>query len=139
MIKDPFTKENRGFGFVKFSNSDDAMKAIEGTNKTEFFDKTISVEVAQRREPRRKTPGRYLGKFRNRRRSPYSRGGRSRSREDRRYHHKRHYRHRDSHRDRDRDRDRYYNNRRSRSGSYHRRDRNRRSRSHSRSRKHYRH
>ena len=62
-------RENRGFAFIKFEKTEDAAKAIEELDKTEFFDKTITVEVSARKSGRKSTPGKYLGNFRNKHRS----------------------------------------------------------------------
>ncbi|MCD6594646.1 RNA-binding protein [bacterium] len=44
--------EGRGFGFVEMSNSDEAEKAKEALNDTEFKGRTIKVDEA--RPPRKK-------------------------------------------------------------------------------------
>lgn len=54
---------------MRFANKEEAEAAVEEINNTEFFDKTITVEVSKRKKARTKTPGRYLGKFKNRRSS----------------------------------------------------------------------
>lgn len=61
IMYDPHTRESRRFGFVRFENTDDAARAIEGCNGSELNGKTISVEKARRGRARTPTPGRYYG------------------------------------------------------------------------------
>lgn len=79
IVKDPFTGDSRGFGFITYRTEEDAKKAAEILNKTDLQGRNISVELAKRTRARGPTPGRYLGKFRSRRRRY---GSRSRSRSD---------------------------------------------------------
>ena len=41
-----------GFGFVEMENADDAEKAIEALNRTEFLERSIIVNPAREREGR---------------------------------------------------------------------------------------
>lgn len=50
IITDRDTGRSRGFGFVEMSNDDDAKKAIEELNNTEFDGKTIVVSEAKPKE-----------------------------------------------------------------------------------------
>ncbi|CAG9325161.1 unnamed protein product [Blepharisma stoltei] len=61
IIKDPFTKESRRFGFVTFENMEDAEEAIKTKDKSELQGKTIRVERARRSKPHVPTPGAYCG------------------------------------------------------------------------------
>jgi RNA recognition motif-containing protein len=50
IVMDAFTEKSRGFGYVEMPDSNEAMKAIQSLNKTEFEGKTITVEEAPARE-----------------------------------------------------------------------------------------
>ena len=83
VVRDPFTKESRGFGFFTFEKSGGAQDAIENLNKSEFDGRVISLEMSKRNKPHKPTPGAYLGpnstKNRSTSRRSYSnerRGGR---------------------------------------------------------------
>jgi RNA recognition motif-containing protein len=52
VISDKFTGKSRGFGFVEFSSSEDAQKAIDALNGTELEGRTITVNEARQRENR---------------------------------------------------------------------------------------
>lgn len=60
-MRDPHTKEARGFGFVTFEQVDDAAKAVEELNGRELLGRAITVQVARRARARAPTPGQYLG------------------------------------------------------------------------------
>jgi RNA recognition motif-containing protein len=45
--------DGKGFGFVEMSSSDEAEKAKEGLNETEFEGRTIKVDEARPPRPRR--------------------------------------------------------------------------------------
>lgn len=47
VIKDRFSGESRGFGFVEMPSRDDAMAAIEGLNGTDFKGRSITVNEAK--------------------------------------------------------------------------------------------
>ncbi len=49
VIKDKFTGESRGFGFVEMSNDDEAQAAMSGLNGTELHGRTLSVNQARPR------------------------------------------------------------------------------------------
>lgn len=87
IVKEPFSKESRGFGFITYEDPKSAAEAISALNKSMFEDKTITVEISKRSRPHKPTPGVYLGpktedynRRRYDRREMYYRGGRSRSR-----------------------------------------------------------
>ena len=50
IIKDKFTGESRGFGFVEMSNAEEAKKAIEGMNGKDVGGRTLSANEARPRE-----------------------------------------------------------------------------------------
>ncbi len=55
IIMDRETGQSKGFGFVEFSSSEDAQKAIEELNGTEVKERVIKVDKAQAKSDR---PGR---------------------------------------------------------------------------------
>lgn len=52
VIMDKFTGKSRGFGFVEMPDDDDAYKAIETLNDSDFHGNTIVVKKAEPRESR---------------------------------------------------------------------------------------
>ena len=52
IIKDKFTGESRGFGFVEMSSKDEAMAAISGLNGNELNGRTLNVNEARPRTER---------------------------------------------------------------------------------------
>ncbi len=56
IMRDPHTKESRGFGFVKMVTSDQADAAKEGLQGEVFEGRTLSIEKARRARPRTPTP-----------------------------------------------------------------------------------
>ncbi|GAA5858636.1 hypothetical protein JCM8547_001400 [Rhodosporidiobolus lusitaniae] len=61
VMRDPHTKESRGFAFVTMETADDAEAAITALNATELLGRTINVEKARRGRARTPTPGQYHG------------------------------------------------------------------------------
>lgn len=61
IMRDPHTKESRGFGFVKMVTSDQADAAKEGLQGEPIDGRTLSIEKARRARPRTPTPGKYFG------------------------------------------------------------------------------
>jgi RNA recognition motif-containing protein len=63
IIKDKFTGEARGFGFVEMANAEEAKKAIEGLNGKELGGRTLNINEARPREdkPRGGGGGGYRG------------------------------------------------------------------------------
>jgi len=84
-MRDPHTKEPRGFGFVTMENTDEAEAATAALNATEIAGKIITVEKARRGRARTPTPGAYHGPpKRDDERGPPRGGGRYDDRYDRR-------------------------------------------------------
>lgn len=83
IMRDPHTKESRGFGFVKMVTSEQAEAAKEGLQGEVIEGRTLSIEKARRARPRTPTPGKYFGppkrdprpRFDDRRRGGYGGGG----------------------------------------------------------------
>lgn len=61
IMRDPHSKESRGFGFVKMVTSDMADAAKEGLQGEVIEGRTLSIEKARRARPRTPTPGKYFG------------------------------------------------------------------------------
>jgi RNA recognition motif-containing protein len=57
IIKDKFSGESRGFGFVQMPSKQEAQKAIEQLNQTDLMGRTITVNEARPR-PERQGGGR---------------------------------------------------------------------------------
>ncbi len=52
IIKDKFTGDSRGFGFVEMPSKDEAMAAINGMNGRDLDGRTLNVNEARPREDR---------------------------------------------------------------------------------------
>jgi len=52
VIKDRFSGESRGFGFVEMPSKEDAMAAINALNGTDFKGRSITVNEAKPKSPR---------------------------------------------------------------------------------------
>ncbi|KAM0818757.1 putative RRM domain-containing protein [Seiridium cardinale] len=61
IMRDPHTKESRGFGFVKMVTSQEADAAKDGLQGEIIEGRTLSIEKARRARPRTPTPGKYFG------------------------------------------------------------------------------
>lgn len=61
IMRDPHTRESRGFGFVKMVTSEQADAAKEGLQGEVHQGRTLSIEKARRARPRTPTPGKYFG------------------------------------------------------------------------------
>ena len=61
IVREPFSKESRGFGFITFESTKGAQDALDNKNKSEMEGKIINVEVSKRSKPHKPTPGVYLG------------------------------------------------------------------------------
>lgn len=60
-MRDPHTRESRGFGFVKMVTSDQADAAKDALQGEVYEGRTLSIEKARRSKPRTPTPGKYFG------------------------------------------------------------------------------
>lgn len=61
IMRDPHSKESRGFGFVSMVDTSAADAAKEGLQGEVHEGRTLSIEKARRSKPRQPTPGRYFG------------------------------------------------------------------------------
>ncbi|KAK8161544.1 hypothetical protein IWX90DRAFT_272588 [Phyllosticta citrichinensis] len=61
IMRDPHSKESRGFGFVKMVTPEQADAAKEGLQGEVIEGRTLSIEKARRARPRTPTPGKYYG------------------------------------------------------------------------------
>jgi RNA recognition motif-containing protein len=61
IMRDPHSKESRGFGFVKMVTPEQAEAAREGLQGEQVEGRTLSIEKARRARPRTPTPGKYFG------------------------------------------------------------------------------
>lgn len=61
IMRDPHTKESRGFGFVKMVTPEQADAAREGLQGDQIEGRTLSIEKARRARPRIPTPVKYFG------------------------------------------------------------------------------
>jgi len=61
IMKDPHTRESRGFGFVNFFDPQQADAAKEALQGQAYEGRTLSIEKARRSKPRTPTPGKYFG------------------------------------------------------------------------------
>ena len=52
IIKDKYTGESRGFGFVEMNSKEEAMAAIAGLNGNEMHSRTLNVNEARPRTDR---------------------------------------------------------------------------------------
>ena len=56
VIKDKFTGQSRGFGFVEMQSDEEAQAAIDGLNGTDLKGRSINVNEARPREDRPRRP-----------------------------------------------------------------------------------
>ena len=61
IIKDKFSGESRGFGFVEIAAKAEAQSAIDGLNGTELKGRTLNVNEARPRSEGRRGGGRQGG------------------------------------------------------------------------------
>lgn len=61
IMRDPHTRDSRGFGFVKMVTSEEADAAKEALQGEVYEGRTLSIEKARRARPRTPTPGKYFG------------------------------------------------------------------------------
>lgn len=58
-VKDVKVIERKGFAFVEFSSPEEAEKAMEALNETEFEGRTLRIDEARPMQPRRDFNRRY--------------------------------------------------------------------------------
>lgn len=73
IIKDKFSGQSRGFGFVEMPNTSEGQAAIQGLNGKEFMERSLVVNPARPREER--SPGGGKGGYDNKRRGGHQRRG----------------------------------------------------------------
>ncbi|KAK7207828.1 hypothetical protein BZA70DRAFT_27156 [Myxozyma melibiosi] len=61
IMKDPHTRESRGFGFIGFPDIDAATSAKSEMQGIVVEGRSIQIEFAKRNRPRTPTPGKYFG------------------------------------------------------------------------------
>ena len=59
IIKDKYTSQSRGFGFVEMPNNEEAQAAIDGLNGKELDGRTLRVDKARPRSDSRNYGGGY--------------------------------------------------------------------------------
>ncbi|HEY8431632.1 MAG TPA: RNA-binding protein [Sandaracinaceae bacterium] len=57
VVTDRDSGRSRGFGFVTFKDASSAQKALEEMNGAELDGRTLNVDIAQERSPRRSNGG----------------------------------------------------------------------------------
>ncbi|KAI9614586.1 hypothetical protein KEM48_005897 [Puccinia striiformis f. sp. tritici PST-130] len=75
LMRDPNTKEVRGFGFVTMETGEEADAAMNALNGYDLFGKPLNVEKARRGRARTPTPGQYFGPAKRDERRYDPRGG----------------------------------------------------------------
>ena len=61
IVKDRFTGESRGFGFIEMPSDDEARAAIDELNEKDFMGRPLNVSEARPRKDRRDSGGRRGG------------------------------------------------------------------------------
>lgn len=61
IMRDPHTRESRGFGFIQMETLEAADAAKEALQGEDYEGRTLSIEKARRGKPRGPTPGKYFG------------------------------------------------------------------------------
>ncbi|KAK0566371.1 hypothetical protein OC844_000771 [Tilletia horrida] len=61
IVRDPHSRESRGFAFVTFERNEDAEAAVQALNGYELLGRNLRVEKARRARARTPTPGKYFG------------------------------------------------------------------------------
>ena len=61
LIKDKYSGQSKGFGFVEMASKDEGQSAIDGLNGTELKGKALNVNEAHARTERRGSKGGYGG------------------------------------------------------------------------------
>jgi len=76
IIKDKYSGESKGFGFVEMSSKEEGQAAIDSLNGEELKGKTLNVNEARPRDDNRGGRGRYGAGGRGGSRGGYGGGGR---------------------------------------------------------------
>jgi RNA recognition motif-containing protein len=66
IIKDKFTGQSRGFGFVEMPNAEEGKAAIQGMNGKDLKGRTLTVNEARPKEDRPSSGGSYNNKNKSR-------------------------------------------------------------------------
>jgi len=61
IVRDPHTRDSRGFAFVTFQRNEDAEAAVQALNGFDLLGRNLRVEKARRARARTPTPGKYFG------------------------------------------------------------------------------
>jgi len=61
IMRDPYTKDSRGFGFVTMKTKDAADEAASKMNGAQVGGRAIRCEISRRKGGHRRTPGQYMG------------------------------------------------------------------------------
>ncbi|KAE8214028.1 hypothetical protein CF327_g2503 [Tilletia walkeri] len=61
IVRDPHTRDSRGFAFVTYDRNEDAEAAVQALNGYELLGRNLRVEKARRARARTPTPGKYFG------------------------------------------------------------------------------
>jgi len=61
VVKDRYTNDSRGFGFVEMSTQEEAEKVIQALDGTELQGRTLKVNIAKPREDRPRGENRSRG------------------------------------------------------------------------------
>ena len=56
------SRQSRGFGFIGYSSSEEALAAIKKMNNRVMKKRALKVEMSKRGGERPKTPGKYMGR-----------------------------------------------------------------------------
>lgn len=63
VIRDKFTEQSKGFGFVEMENEEDAKKAISGLNGKDLEGRRLRVNFAEQKPPRNNLASQYRKKY----------------------------------------------------------------------------
>ncbi|KIW02171.1 uncharacterized protein PV09_06335 [Verruconis gallopava] len=61
IVRDPHSRESRGFGFVNMATAEEADLVLDKLQGYDLHGRNLSLEKAKRKRPRTPTPGRYQG------------------------------------------------------------------------------
>ena len=63
VIRDKFTEQSKGFGFVEMENESDAKSAISGLNGKDLEGRRLRVNFAEEKAPRNNLASQYRKKY----------------------------------------------------------------------------